>query len=318
MPIYFDKIDKDKANASGINVTFSESMPPSLINKWKESIQQKFERAEKSIRTLRFPALTIWNHGHSLAEPNAPDDFRNCIFSSISVIIKLLEHNYPLRRELFFFLCCLHKDAPGDLILSKLEKAFDNPQQMRYNLRNIALSIGNAELLWQKELFQKTLKIMVRREWTSFAFEILGEALWRSERLIYVLAEEAGMLKAISEHLYECLKSDSGNVSEKTMLTIAKHMELLLALLRTRSFDDKSVKKIFIPNSKFSNEFIIIIDTILDQIIEKNLKLQSYLKFDVKKPDNLYNTPDLIYALRLYLTGDSDAHLLKLDANYEV
>jgi hypothetical protein len=118
-------------------------------------------------------------------------------------------------------------------------------------------------------------------------------------------------LQSISEQLYDFLKHDCKYLKSSLQNT-TKHLELLLALLRTRASDDVILKQFFMPQKKISNEFVGILDDLLKILKEQKLSLKSRLNLDIKKPEELYNTPDLIYALRLYLTGDSAAYQISI------
>ena len=93
---------RDREGYVARNITLGKSISKKTVEHFRKS--------------LRFPALTIWNHGHSLSESDVPDHFRNSIFEGTQKILSIIEsENIPdsLKEELFFFLCCLHKDAPG-------------------------------------------------------------------------------------------------------------------------------------------------------------------------------------------------------------
>ena len=42
-------------------------------------------------------------------------------------------------------------------------------------------------------------------------------------------------------------------------------------------------------------------------MIDNNIGLQSRINLQIEKPKIFLNTPDLLYALRMYLTGDAGA-----------
>uniref|UniRef100_UPI003F58BAA5 hypothetical protein n=1 Tax=Vibrio cholerae TaxID=666 RepID=UPI003F58BAA5 len=160
--VYLDVFTNEKG-PSGSNISFSESLPSRLREKAKDTIYRKLSRtlehAEKGIFSLRFPALTIWNHGHSLSESDVPGHFKSAISEGIQKIISIIESdNMPdtLKDELFFFLCCLHEDAP-EIVGSRLLDAVKDKKLMRRYHKNIAFAIGNAELPWQQQLLEDVI-----------------------------------------------------------------------------------------------------------------------------------------------------------------
>lgn len=266
-------------------------------------------------KSLRFPALTIWNHGHSLSESDVPDHFRNAIFESTQKIISIIEsENMPdtLKEELFFFLCCLHKDAP-EIVRSRLLGAVKDKKLLRRYHKNIAFAIGNAELPYQQELLENVIDPIDNEGLTrSITMEVLSIALWRSKTLINKLTKEE--LGALSKNLYGCLEFDFQKVVNGgkgyQIATLCKHLELLLALLRTRGMDDENCKIIFAVSNNLTKKYITLIENISEIVISKNIELKSRISLQIDKPEIFRKTPDLLYALRMYLTGDSGANTI--------
>ena len=315
-PVYLDVFTNEKG-PSGSNISFSESLPPQLHEKAKDTINLKLSRtieyAEKGIFSLRFPTLTIWNHGHSLSESDVPDHFRNMMFEGTQKIISIIKSENmsdTLKEELFFFLCCLHKDAPG-IVSSRLLDAVKDKKLLREYRRNIAFAIGNAELPYQQKLLESVIDPIDKDGRTrSITMEVLSIALWRSKNLINKLTKEE--LEALSINLYGCLEFDFQKVVSDgkgyQIATLSKHLELLLALLRSRDINDIEVKAIFAPDKQLTQKFVALVDSISKLVIGNNIKLQSRINLQIEKPEMFINTPDLLYALRMYLTGDLGAN----------
>ena len=270
-------------------------------------------------KSLRFPVLTIWNHGHSLSETDAPDHFRKSILEAIKNVLSIIEsENMPdsLKEELFFFLCCLHKDAP-DIVGSRLLIAVKDKILLRSYSRNIAFAIGNGELPWQQELLANVINPIDNEGLTrSIAMEILSIALWRSRTLIKKFTKIE--LEALSRNIYGCLEFDIQKVeSEGTkyqIATLSNHLELLLALLRSRELEDKDSKMIFAPNNDLTKQYVNLIDNLSKLLINSGMNLKSRISLQIEKPESLCKVPDLLYVLRMYLTGDSGASSISITA----
>lgn len=267
-------------------------------------------------KSLRFPVLTIWNHGHSLSESNVPDHFRNAIFEGTQKIISIIKsENMPdsLKKELFFFLCCLHKDAPG-IVGSRLLDAVKDKEDLKRDKRNIAFAIGNAELPWQQELLENVIATIDNEGLTrSITMEILSIALWRSKTLINKLTKEE--LLALSRNLYGCLEFDLKKVvddgkSYHQIATLCKHLELLLALLRSRGIEGEAFKMIFAPDNDLTKKYVTLVDDVSRIVFDSDIELKSRISLQIEKPEMFHKTPDLLYALRMYLTGDSGANTI--------
>ena len=266
-------------------------------------------------KSLRFPVLTIWNHGHSLSEPDVPDHFRNAIFEGTKKIISIIEsENMPdtLKEELFFFLCCLHKDAP-EIVGSQLLDAVENKKLLRRYYKNIAFAIGNAELPYQQKLLENVIDPIDNESLTrSITMEVLSIALWRSKRLINKLTKEE--LVALSRNLYGCLELDFQKVVKDgkgyQIATLCKHLELLLALLRSRGIENEEFKMIFAPDNDLTKKYVTLVDDVSRIVIDGDIELKSRISLQIEKPEMFRNAPDLLYALRVYLTGDSGANTI--------
>ena len=217
-----------------------------------------------------------------------------------------------LKEELFLFLCCLHKDAPGIVGSRLLDAVKDKELLPRYH-KNIAFAIGNAELPYQQELLENVIDHIDNEGLTrSIAMEILSIAIWRSKTLINKLTKED--LGALSRNLYGCLEFDSQQVVKKgkgfQIATLCKHLELLLALLRTRGMDDENCKIIFAVSNNLTKKYITLIEKISKIVISNNIELKSRISLQIDKPEIFRKTPDLLYALRMYLTGESGANTI--------
>lgn len=274
-------------------------------------------------KSLRFPVLTIWNHGHSLSESDVPDHFRNAIFEGTQKIISIIEsENIPdtLKEELFFFLCCLHKDAPG-IVGSRLLDAVKDKKLLRRYYKNIAFAIGNTELLYQQELLKNVIDPIDNERLTrSITMEILSIALWRSKTLINKLTKEE--LVALSRNLYGCLEFDIQKVVNdgkgSQIETLCKHLELLLALLRSRQIEGEEFKIIFAPNNDLTKKYVTLIDDVSKIVIDSDIELKSRISLQIEKPEMFRNTPDLLYALRMYLTGNAGASAIGITSVSDV
>lgn len=303
------EVDKSAMGQRGLNISFSENTPSALL----EKISGKLERMEKGVFSIRFPVLTIWNHGHSLSESDVPDHFRNAILKATQQAQSIIEtEKMPelLKEELFFLLSCLHQDAP-DIVRIRLLDAVKDKMLLRRYYRNIGFAIGSAELPWQKELLESVINPIDNEGLTrSIALETLSIALWRSKELIFKLTEEE--LKTLNQNLYGCLETDVQKVMDTgrdyVIATLCRHLELLLALLRTRGKQDEKFNMILAPEKELTKRFITLLDDISKMVIDNEIELKSRISLQIEKPEISRNTPDLLYALRMYLTGDSGAN----------
>jgi cold shock CspA family protein len=302
LPKYGDSVSfykiESRGKFQGRNVTLTDKNPRKLFS-------PKFY----------FSLFTVWNQGHYLSESDVPEHFRNAIFEGTQKALSIIEtENVPdtLKEELFFFLSCLHKDAPGVVATRLLDAVIDKSLLRRYS-RNIAFAIGNAGLPWQKELLKSVINpIDNEGKARPTAIEILSIALWRSKELINIFTEEE--IETLIQSLYSPLKLDIQKVendgSNYQILTLCKHLELLLALLRSRGNEDEKFKMILAPEKELIKRYVTLVDDVLRIVIDNDIELKSRINLQIDKPEMFRNTPDILYALRMYLTGDSGANTI--------
>ncbi|MDD7984716.1 DUF2357 domain-containing protein [Lentisphaera marina] len=355
--VVYLNIIKKQDRTFGSNISFYDEFPNEIAAELHdyemgkkninhdEIIQRNAGYLEKSLNSLRFPVLTIWNHDNSLSESDVPNRFRNAIFEATQKISSIIEsENIPksLKDELFFFLCCLHKDAPK-YVSSRLLGIADNLSSKVGCHRNIAFSIGRAELAWQEKLLAKLLDYSNLNNLAgSLAVEALAIALWRSEKLVHKISKQqlVKLTKNLSIRLELDLKKLSSPVSPKRIhrlvdkglseedavarereyqvSTLCKHLELLLALLRSRGSEDGEIKIIFNPVTELAKRYATLVDNVSRVVIDSNIELKSRISLKIEKPEIFRNTPDLLYAVRMYLTGDSGANTILITEVIEV
>ena len=310
----FDLFDGQRLPKYGDSIQFYKIESKGKFQARNATIEDKAPRKLFSPK-FYFSLFTIWNHGHSVSESDVPDHFRYMIFEGTQKIISIIEsENMPdtLKEELFFFLCCLHKDAPS-IVGSRLLDAVKDKKLLRRYYKNIAFALGNAELPYQQELLYNLINPIDNEGLTrSITMEVLSIALWRSKTLINKLTKEE--LVALSINLYGCLEFDIQKVVNDgkgyQIATLCKHLELILALLRSRRIEDEEVKMIFAPNNDLAKKYVTLVDDVSRIVIDSDIELKSRISLQIEKPEMFRNTPDLLYALRMYLTGDAGANTI--------
>lgn len=93
---------------------------------------------------------------------------------------------------------------------------------------------------------------------------------------------------------------------------LTQKLEVLLSLLRIRGSDDSDLKAIFEIDSVINKKLIQIVEKLTDKILEQNIYIKTRITFNLNKPKTLNKTHDLLYALRLYLTGEDGANSIEV------
>ena len=204
-------------------------------------------------------------------------------------------------------------------------------QTFNANRKAIALAIGECSEDWQLYIIHQVLsKLTVDEKWTSVIYEILSIALWRSESLIHKF-DQASLI-AIIDGLAPAIKRDRIRIEnlagqqnrlkddhrlDAALNTLCKHLELLLALLRTRESGDQDIRRAIMPGANRAVVFESIVGDEVIPLFKKGLWFESRISLGVQKPDIYKNSPDLLYALKLGLTGDDGANSIIVSGGVE-
>jgi hypothetical protein len=186
---------------------------------------------------------------------------------------------------------------------------------------DIAVAINNAETESQQKLFQHLLQILSESK-DNFDHHhilwILSIALWRSEKLILRPEFSAEQIIAVLQVLKNRInwaislkeRTDKDGKEERNIKSkiLTSYLEFLLAILRTRTSNNKEIKEILAPNKKRTNDFI----ELLKKIRELKLPIRSRISLQVDQPEQFRDVPNLLYAVQMYLTGDTGADTIRI------
>lgn len=95
--------------------------------------------------------------------------------------------------------------------------------------------------------------------------------------------------------------------------TTTATLELLLGLLRTRASSNPEIKMLLQPHQKITQELAKQVDRVTKIASQSNVKLFSRVEINIQKPED-DPTPNLLYALYLYLTGDDGANAIHISS----
>jgi Domain of unknown function (DUF2357) len=271
-------------------------------------------------RILRFPFLAAWSDGRSLLDFEAPDDFRKFMRHRMMMLLELSKSKDVFAYEALFLLSCMHADAPPEIfepLNSVLNGTIDWLRQYR---RHIAMALGACRLAWQRQLLANVVSIIrnetASAEAHSLCLGILGNAVWRCGDALDALSNED--VAAIVERLIVVLEQTNSAIGkenpESFIVNLKEQLELVLGLLRTRASDDPERKGLLAPRKPATKALAVAIEEILDSVAKYEIEIHSRLALDVDKPPALSKTPNILYALKLYLTGDDGARAIHVVA----
>jgi len=265
--------------------------------------------------SLYFPIISIWGDGRSIKDSECPRHFK----SDAQKVIKyfrdlacLTDMPLLIREELFFLLACLHKDTVTECVQWITEQFEAGDIQ---DPRAIGFALGDVSQEWQKEVLRR----LVAKPDAS-ALRVFANAIWREEHFVkkFSLLELKGILNALSSFLNNVDSRKLKNAMKKGkrvnhswFRSTVEPLELLLGLLRTRASEDTEIKMLLQPHQSIAKELAKQVERITEILVKSQANLYSRVQLDIKKPDG-DRTPDLLYALRLYLTGDDGANAIHI------
>lgn len=268
-------------------------------------------------KRVRFPILATFAQGRSIAD--LPQSVQDKVRDALDAAESIMEMDdtdlviKELQKELLFLYSALHQDAP-DWVVAKLQA----PDMLKHSFMNVAFAIGHASKAWQQDLLAQ---ICAPNDDRTLAkrLEILSIVLWRSDHLLAQIPTAS--IKFIAEVLPKLLVQNTLSAEREVgqpkknypLQSLLKNLELLLALLRVRGLDDQEKKGLFNPNSKLVQQYITSIEQVDSLLVsKKRVVIKSRIDMQVDKPEDLSNTPDLLYALKKYLDGDDGANGIKI------
>lgn len=265
-------------------------------------------------KRMYFPVIQIWRDGRSVRDPGCPRDFANAIRTDIEYLIDLLsERAIPesIKNEVLFLMSCMHRDAPGECVQWIKEQVESGNI---HNPRAVGFALGDVSEQWQGKILSELLARPI-----DGALRVLAYGIWREQHFVEKcdLAQLKSILIALNTMLSQ-IRSCPPRKNEKDKWTAIKWvrataelLELLLGLLRTRNSSDKEIKMLLQPRQKITKELAKRVERVTEIVAESNVTLFSRVWMNIQKPEG-DRTPDLLYALRLYLTGDDGANAIHI------
>lgn len=329
----YENVFVHRSQFEGLNVInqeyFSGDLVPKGDNRFSlENIGGQGELTESDLKKLpgrwRFPMLTFSDQARSFTDAELPKSFsqkgKQAIEQAQELLHLLKGSNKDLERELVQFLSYNHKLMPASTVDNLLEMATD-----KYLLRResnwFKYALGDVSQPWQQQLLTQILEPVDDSGGTrAVTLEIISVAMWRDKAVIHQLTAEQVIILTdrLNDYLlYEINKLTKQDKHYKWNSFILR-LELILALLRTRESLQPEISKLFACGSSLSNQLLSTVEKITGEQGEalayqlQNPKVNARVKLGVNKPDAYYRTPDLLYALKLYLSGEDGADLITI------
>jgi len=267
-------------------------------------------------KQLYFPAIQVWRDGRSIIDPECPKDFAHLIEGNIADFVELLSESAipdSVKSEIRFMLACLPKDIPDESVQWIFEQI--NNGEIREK-RTVGFALGDVSKRWQKALLSQLVANP-----KSDALRVFSYAIWREQHFVekFSLADLRTILNPLSimlSNIKQCppRKHEKDKwIARSWIRATTEPLELLLGLLRTRASTDPEIKMLLQPHQKITKELAKQVERVTDIVVQSNIPLFSRVQISLQKAEG-DRTPDLLYALRLYLTGDDGANAIHISS----
>lgn len=304
MKIYLNT-KRYNGNLTGENITTHKLTLEEKIYQIEQSylektVDERFRSRIKGLEAIKYPLLTVWNN-HSLSDSDVPDNFRLKLHGYINLSVKhMFDKTIPpeFKKEIMFFLSSIHQDTPS--IMTRYLIEFSKKENlMKEYYFNLGLSMGSLKLEWQQQIFNNLLELFQKNNSVQLILKIFSIASWRAENFINNFS--LNQINKINENLIKDLRVAYENFSMRNLKDITIELELLLAIIRGR----KKYSNLFNPSSSITKQYLKFIDDFTKFCIENDINIETRIKLEIEKDERFINTPDLLYALRVYLSGNN-------------
>ena len=269
-------------------------------------------------RRWRFPILTLFDQERDMLDSDFPRDLQVSATLALNNAVELLSFNVPNRmdQELRQFISYFHCNVPKVIANQWIEDT-KCKNKLRQSMLNISYALGDCSTDWQKKLLNNILTPIDDHGGTrAVSLEILGTAVWRSKSLIYQFTNKQinTLVNRLSQFLTNEELKIKANDKHFKWNSMLRRLELVFALLRLRDGaktahsmevssvnSDKLLSAIQLVNKKLGGT--------LFKVMQKDPKVKCRVHLgNINKPESFNKTPDILYALNMYLSGDDGAN----------
>lgn len=265
-------------------------------------------------KSLYYPIIQTWRDGRSIDDVDCTGVFAEAARAHINYLVSLLRENdfpTPVKNEILVLLCCMHKDAPSDFI-QQLTGQLEH-DSLR-NPKAIGFALGHLDEPWQQALFSELAQNVTKTALRTFAC-----AIWRDRHFVeqFDAAQMSALLASLNLALAKinpcpAQKSACDNrAATSWMRSTTELLELLLGVLRTRDAANMQLRMLLQPHQQITKALARSVERVSELVVQSTVVLSCRVQINIEKPEGDH-TPDLLFALRLYLTGDDGANAIHI------
>ena len=278
---------------------------------WRDQDEAETEKRtywNVSARALLNRVGIIWADARSVTDSATPPTFRSQSENGIQFLVNLRDKSQRIDVCVFKILACMHKDMPDECVQWITEQVKNGSIR---DPRAIGFALGDVSKEWQQNIFN-----FLASKPENAAISVFAYAIWREQHFVerFSISRLQAVLKALSKRLRNINSVKASELCDSATRRdwrrdTAETLELLLGLLRTRASSDLEIRMLLQPHQKITKELAKQVERVTEIVAQPNASLFSRVQINIQKPGG-DRTPDLLYALRLYLTGDDGAHAI--------
>lgn len=276
------------------------------------------ERSNDIVRmvhsALYVPYLHVWADGRSVSDFNCPQWFRER-FDELSekLVAASWDDEIPesVRRELLFLLTCCFVDLSQRG--KELVEGYVSSNKASDKMLGIYLGSLTGET--RSDIFRSIISRKLRDVRTDESiYTIVANAIWRQEGFIDVLDGQTieSLALGIESRLEEFSRKELSSLPKWKLPVCVRYLELLFGLLRSRDSSDRDISSILQPNRDLTKRLASIIETISAKAVAEHLSFASRVKLKIEGKPEDDRTPDLLYAVQLFLTGNASMNAIRV------
>lgn len=296
-PMTWDDLRRFPDSKNGGTMDLIAKMIETSANfaRWIERNDEKaWNNIENSIKGwCRFLVISIWRDGRAASEALSPWELRRATEHFQSSLKRILAVEEMACLDVRFLESCMHKEAPEECIQWITEQVENSSIR---DVRAVGFALGDVSERWQEYALSKLVTHP-----TNNALRVFAYAIWREQNFVekFALSELQEILTVLQKVMIQATSA------------AAWPLELLLGLLRTRSSSDPEVRMLLQPHQKITKELAKQVERMTEIVAQSTITLFSRVQIKIPKPEG-DRTPDLLYALRLYLAGDDGANAIHI------
>ena len=258
--------------------------------------------------SLYVPFIHTWSEGRSLSDVDCPASFSEGIspvIEQLTAVVKSKTIDKRIRNEYLFLLSCLGDEMPLDAV-AELGKKTAPPKSLLL-ARTVGFALGSLNEYWQRGLLQWLMSIDDESSLRALAY-----AAWRNPSFIPGLSLDdvkvicPQLMNSLNIAQTEIANARNGKViNTNTYENAARYLELALALLRIRNSTELELRQYLQPWQKRSETLMKHVERLSADKKFCAAARKSRVQLDLPpRLEDEEDLPPLLYALKLYLTGD--------------